>query len=217
MAGDQNASDAVSERPAQSEGDRQPLVSNSDMQEYQSSKMAQNAPDSGSIDKSQTSSLDFNAHRIDGYDNCEQRSSSDDAQGRPTDNYLAGTRALDAPREAPPENLSPQQQEAVKGFMEGAKGYEKDQEEFNKSGDLKSFLENGDKNNEKMRESLDRLPEKDQAGALAAINKELERDNRKVARVPETQDIYMGYINPNNPGGPISTGHRISKGPCPMS
>lgn len=65
MAGDQNASDAVSERPAQSEGDRQPLVSNSDMQEYQSSKMAQNAPDSGSIDKSQTSSLDFNAHRID--------------------------------------------------------------------------------------------------------------------------------------------------------
>ncbi len=203
MAGDQNASDAVSERPAQSEGDRQPLITNSDMQEYQNSRMAQNAPDSGASDKSQNSSLDFNAHRID--------------QGRPTDNYLAGTRALNAPREAPPENLSPQQQEAVRGFMEGAKGYEKDQEEFIKSGDSKSYLENGDKNNEKMRESLDRLPEKDQAGALAAINKELERDNRRVARVPETQDIYMGYINPNNPGGPVSPGHRISKGPCPMS
>lgn len=217
MAGDQNASDAVSERPAQSEGDRQPLITNSDMQEYQNSRMAQTATDSGSSPNSQTSSLDFNAHRIDGYDNCEQRSTSHDAQGRPTDNYLAGTRALDAPGEAPPENLSPQQQEAVKGFMEGAKGYEKDQEEFIKSGDLKSFLENGDKNNEKMRESLDSLPEKDQAGALAAINKELERDHRKVARVPDTQDIYMGYINPNNPGGPISPGHRISKGPCPMS
>lgn len=217
MAGDQNASDAVSERPAQSEGDRQPLITNSDMQEYQNSRMAQTATDSWSSPNSQTSSLDFNAHRIDGYDNCEQRSTSHDAQGRPTDNYLAGTRALDAPGEAPPENLSPQQQEAVRGFMEGAKGYEKEQEEFIKSGDSKSFLENGDKNNEKMRESLDSLPEKDQAGALAAINKELERDNRKVARVPDTQDIYMGYINPNNPGGPISPGHRISKGPCPMS
>ena len=217
MAGDQRASDAVSERPAQSEADRQPLVSSRDMQEYQSSKMAQNAQDSGSIDKSPISSLDISAHRIDGYDNCEQRTYSTDVQGRPSDNHLAGTRALNAPGEAPPENLSPQQQESVRGFMEGAKGYEKDQEEYIKSGDFESFLKNGDKNNEKMRESLERLPEKDQAGALAAINKELERDDRKVARVPETQDIYMGYINPNNPGGPISPGHRISKGPCPVS
>lgn len=217
MAGDQNANDAVMERPAQSEGDRQALVSNSDMQEYQNSKMAQSSPDSGGSDRSPGGSLNFNDHRIDGYDNCEQRDYSHDGQGRPSDNHIAGNRALNTPGEAPPENLSPQQQEAVRGFMEGAKGYEKDQEEFRKSGDFKSFLENGDKNNEKMRESLERLPEKDQAAALAAINKELERDNRKVARVPETGDIYMGYLNPNNPGGPVSPGHRISKGPCPVS
>lgn len=217
MAGDQGANDAVMERPAQNEGERQPLVSNSDMHEYQGSTMAQSGPDSGASDRSPGGSLNFNDHRIEGYDNCEQRDYSHDGQGRPSDNHITGNRALNTPGEAPPENLSPQQQEAVRGFMEGAKGYEKDQEEFRKSGDLKSFLENGDENNEKMRESLERLPEKDQAAALAAINKELERDNRKVARVPETGDIYMGYLNPNNPGGPVSPGHRISKGPCPLS
>lgn len=224
MAGDQGANDAVYERPAQNEGERQPLVTNSDMQDYQNAQnatKAQYTPDSGQPGQNTPSNrgdLDFGSHYIPGYDNCVDAHYQDDHRtGRESDNGAAGTRALNAPNETPPANLSDAQKEAVRGFMEGAKGYERDQEEFMKSGNLSTYLENGSKNNEKMRESLDKLPEKDQAGALAAINKELEKDNRKVARAPETKDLYLGYINPNNPTGPISRGHRISKGPCPMS
>jgi len=214
MPSDQTTTDnALDQSNLKVADDTSSLVSNGDMRNYLSSTKAQQAENSESVP---AKDVDFNSHPITGYDNCgtNQNHYNDSASSSGlSPNQQAAERALHGPRQEPPENLSPQQTEESKNFLDGAKDFQQSQEQFGKDSDTLTFLDRADKSFEKMADSIDRLPNKERDGAIAAINKELEKEGRRIERVPETNDIYMGYIG----NGHTNVGPRIKKGECPVS
>lgn len=210
MAGDNATADTGIERQATNAGDSTgSLVNNSDMQNYQAFTQAQMpermAPDNGT--------LDFNYHPMQGYDNCGPDHYDPRNPWQETNNQKAGEEALKEPVKEPPSDLSASQQEQAKGFVEASREYQQLLDQRNQGGSLADDFEKTLNAYEKMQKSLEVIPDKDKDGAIAAINKELEKDNKLIARVPQTGDIYLGYKE----NGEIQRGPRLLKGLCQTS
>lgn len=218
MASDRETADSSADRNIVNSGsDNIPLVTNKDMEQFQHSTDTQiQMPYDAGRSPYQ---FNFDEHPLKGYDNCGPVTG--DAQGTRENNEFGdnsnervGREALNKPGPDAPANLSPQQKEAVDGFLQGNKDHEKTHEQFNADRDVLKFLDNAEKSDEQMRKSLEGLSDKDQEGAIGAINKELAKNNQKIARAPETGDIYIGSIDSD---GKVDRERRLVKGHCPTS
>ncbi|MBX9939267.1 MAG: hypothetical protein K2Y32_08450 [Candidatus Obscuribacterales bacterium] len=205
MADRKSSADAVeSQRESPIDGSSAELVTPLDMQQYQSHIGQYKTLNSATLDRM----LDFDEVPIPGYDNCGP---DHKLALEFNDNEKAGIDALNSPKREVPQNLSPQQKELAQSAVEGAKTFKETLDDKNLS---QERFEKLDRGYNQLQESIQKLPDRDKDGAIAAMNKDLEAHGMRIERVPQTNDVYLGYKTDN---GDYKLGPRLQKGECPSS
>ena len=207
MADRKDSADAVeSQKAPLMDGSSRDLVTAEDMQHYQSHIGQYQIQNSASLERM----LDFDEVPIPGYDNC----GPDHKMALEfNDNEKAGIDALNGPRKDVPQNLSPQQKELAQSAVEGAKNFKETLDDKDSPLSIEKF-EKSDKAYEQLQESIRKLPDREKDGAIAQMNKDLDALGMRIERVPQTNDVYLGY---KTEIGDYELGPRLLKGECPSS
>lgn len=205
MADGKGPADAVESQKANPiDGTSRELVTPLEMQQFQSQFGQYQILNSSTLDRM----LDFDEAPIPGYDNCGP---DHKLALEFNDNEKAGIDALNSPKREVPQNLSPQQKELAESAVEGAKTFKEALDDKNLT---QERFEKSDRGYNQLQESIQKLPDSEKDGAIAAMNRDLDALGMRIERVPQTNDVYLGYKTEN---GDYELGPRLQKGGCPSS